>query len=62
MAKKSYQLVKMQSTASPHFFVKKKAGKGQKANEKLKPMRKYDPVVRRHVQYVEKKMPSHSKK
>ncbi len=61
MAKKSYQLVKMQSTESAYYFVTKKAGKGVKASERLKPMRKYDPVVKRHVQFEEKKMPSHSK-
>ena len=62
MAKRSYQLVRMQSTESAHFFITKKAGKGQKANEKLASMRKYDPVVRHHVEYVEKKMYSHSNK
>lgn len=62
MAKRSYQLVRMQSTASGHFYVTKKAGKGIKANEPLKPMRKYDPTVRRYVEYVEKKMHSHSNK
>ena len=62
MAKRSYQLVRMQSTESATFFVTKKAGKGVKASEKLAPMRKYDPNVRRHVVYVEKKMHSHSNK
>lgn len=62
MAKRSYQLARMQSTESPHFFITQKPGKGQKANEKLKPMRKFDPVLRRHVQYEEKKMHSHSNK
>ena len=62
MAKKNYQLVRMQSTESAHYFIAKKPGKGVKASDKLKPMRKYDPNVRRHVQYEEKKMPSHSAK
>ncbi|MEE9573711.1 MAG: 50S ribosomal protein L33 [Candidatus Neomarinimicrobiota bacterium] len=62
MAKKSYQLVRMQSTESAYYFVTKKAGKGVKASEKLAPMRKYDPVVKRHVQFEEKKMHSHSNK
>ena len=62
MAKKSYQVVRMQSSESPYFFVTKKVGKGVKASEPMKTMRKYDPVVRRHVLFVEKKMHSHSNK
>ena len=62
MAKKSFQLIRMQSTESAHFFVTKKVGKGVKASEPMKPMRKYDPVVKRHVLFVEKKMHSHSSK
>ena len=37
-----------------------KPGKGEKKNVKLK-MRKYDPITRKHIWWVEKKLPPHSK-
>lgn len=47
-------LVRLQSTESHFFFVKKKNPKT--STEKLE-FRKYDPVVRKHVLFKEKKMP-----
>jgi large subunit ribosomal protein L33 len=41
------------------YYVKKPT-KGEKRSIKLK-QRKYDPVLKKHVWFVEKKMPPHSK-
>ena len=60
MAKKSSYLIRMQSTESAHFFIRKKARNNMKI-DKLR-LRKYDPIVRRHVIFEEKKMHSHSAK
>lgn len=49
----------MQSTESGYFFIKEK--NPIVLIDKLK-MRKYDPVVRRHVLFTEKKMHSHAAK
>ena len=38
----------------------KKPTKGEKRMQKLR-LRKFDPVLRAHVWFVEKKMPKHSK-
>lgn len=55
MAKKGATiLIKMQSTAGTgHFYVKKKNPRTK--TEKFKFM-KYDPVVRKHVEYTEAKI------
>ncbi len=54
MAKKNIVLIKLESTADTGFFyVKKKNPKKQ--TEKLK-FRKYDPVVRKHVEFKETKL------
>lgn len=54
MAKKNIVLVKMESTADTGFFyVKKKNPKKQ--TEKMT-FRKYDPVVRKHVEFKETKL------
>ena len=56
MAKKNTILVKLVSTANTGFyFVKKRNPK--KLTEKLS-FRKYDPVVRKHVQFKEEKLKS----
>ncbi len=56
MAKKNYILVKLESTAGTgHFYVKKR--NPRKQPEKLN-FRKYDPVVRKHVEYKETKLKS----
>lgn len=56
MAKKNTILVKLQSTADTGFFYVKKRNP-RKQTEKLK-FRKYDPVVRKHVEFVETKLKS----
>tara|TARA_Y100001938_G_C7812177_1_gene292454 strand:+ start:16 stop:231 length:216 start_codon:yes stop_codon:yes gene_type:complete len=43
-----------------YFYYAKKPTKGEKKNIKLK-QRKYDPVTRKHIWWVEKKLPPHSK-
>ena len=54
MAKKNIVLVKLVSSAGTgFFFVKKKNPKTQ--TEKMS-FRKYDPVVRKHVQFNEQKI------
>ena len=45
--------VKLQSTESPHFYTTTVNKKNSVNKLKLK---KYDPVVRRHVWYEEKKL------
>lgn len=54
MAKKNTILVKLVSTADTgYYFVKRRNPKKQ--TEKLS-FRKYDPVVRKHVQFKEEKL------
>lgn len=56
MAKKNIVLIKLVSSADTGFYyVKKKNPKKQ--TEKLK-FRKYDPVVRKHVEFNEAKLKS----
>jgi len=56
MAKKNTVLVKLVSTAETGFyFVKKRNPK--KLTEKLN-FRKYDPIVRKHVEFKEEKLKS----
>ena len=54
MAKSATMLVKMLSTADTGFFYVKKRKK-RKQPEKME-MRKYDPVVRKHVLFKEAKI------
>lgn len=54
MAKKNTVLVKLVSTAGTGFFYVKKRNP-KKLQEKLA-FKKYDPVVRKHVQFNEAKM------
>ena len=42
------------------YYYAMKPGKGEKQNQKLK-VRKYDPITRKHIWWVEKKLPPHSK-
>ena len=42
------------------YYYAIKPGKGEKQNQKLK-VRKYDPITRKHIWWVEKKLPPHSK-
>ena len=56
MAKKDTKNVLLVSTASTGYqYVAKKPTKGLKANVKLE-FRKYDPVIRKHVLFVEAKL------
>ncbi|MCB2082192.1 MAG: 50S ribosomal protein L33 [Hyphomicrobiales bacterium] len=54
MAKKNVLLVKLSSTAGTGFFYVKKRNP-KKMTEKLA-LRKYDPVVRKHVAFKEEKL------
>ena len=64
MAKKtSYalkQLVPEENPKTGTKFIVRKPTKGLKVAEKLR-LKKYDPVIKKHVWFVEKKMPPHSK-
>ena len=46
--------------AHAFYYYAMKAGKGEKKNQKLR-MRKFDPVTKKHIWWVEKKLPPHSK-
>jgi large subunit ribosomal protein L33 len=58
--KKSKNLkVKLVSTKSKHFYTKYKSSKmlgGPNKDGKLTGLKKYDPIIRKHVEYVEKKI------
>lgn len=54
MAKKATILVKLVSTAETGYFYVRKRNP-RKQTEKLK-FRKFDPVARKHVEFVEAKM------
>ncbi|HFL8819473.1 MAG TPA: 50S ribosomal protein L33 [Candidatus Azoamicus sp. OHIO2] len=60
MAKKIKTIkVKLVSTASKHFYTKVRNSKmpgGPKKDGKLSGLFKYDPIIRRHVEYIEKKL------
>ena len=64
MAKKStYQLKQLVPEEKPETgtkYIARKPTKGMKVSDKLR-QRKYDPVLKQHVWFVEKKMPPHSK-
>ena len=64
MAKKSTfalkQLIPEENSKTGTKFIVRKPAKGLKASEKLR-FKKYDPVLKKHVWFVEKKMPSHSR-
>jgi ribosomal protein L33 len=57
MAKKSYTLVAFTSTASKEDGSRTNYMKVKKRKKvKIKNLRKYDPVVRKHVEFEEKKL------
>ena len=63
MAKKTYALKQMLPEEKPETGTKylvRKPTKGLKVAEKLR-VKKYDPVLKKHVWFVEKKMTPHSK-
>lgn len=60
MAKKNKSIkVKLVSSASKHFYTTNKNQKmigGPNKDGKLTGLIKYDPIIRKHVEYVEKKI------
>tara|TARA_Y100000590_G_scaffold176612_1_gene201810 strand:- start:334 stop:528 length:195 start_codon:yes stop_codon:yes gene_type:complete len=64
MAKKSTyalkQLLPEDNVKTGTKYIVRKPTKGLKASEKLR-LKKFDPVIKKHVWFVEKKMPPHSK-
>ncbi len=59
MARSAREIVMLVSTAGTGYRIYTTKNK-RTTIEKLK-LRKYDPMIRRHVEFVEKKLPSHSK-
>lgn len=60
MAKASYQIVQLIPEINPETGTKyliRVPTKGQKAGTKIR-LRKYDPVLRAHVWFIQKKLPS----
>ena len=64
MAKKSSyvlkQLVPEENAKTGTKYIVRKPSKGLKVSNKLR-LKKFDPVLKKHVWFVEKKMPPHSK-
>ena len=63
MAKKTFALKQLLPEEKPETgtkYIVRKPTKGLKVAEKLR-VKKYDPVLRKHVWFVEKKMPPQSK-
>lgn len=56
MAKKNIVLIKLESTAGTGFYYVKK--KNPKNHSEKFSFRKYDPVVRKHVEFKETKLKS----
>ncbi len=44
-----------------YYYYAKKPTKGEKARTMKLRVRKYDPITRKHIWWVEKKLPPHSK-
>ena len=59
MARSARETIMLESTAGTGYRIYSTKNK-RTTVEKLK-LRKYDPVIRRHVEFIEKKLPSHSK-
>lgn len=57
MAKKNNKkvLVRLQSTESSYYYTAKKTKKLQQEGTKIK-LKKYDPIVKKHVLFEEKKL------
>tara|TARA_Y100000590_G_scaffold259704_1_gene291611 strand:- start:7391 stop:7585 length:195 start_codon:yes stop_codon:yes gene_type:complete len=64
MAKKSSyalkQMVPEENSKTGTKYIVRKPTKGLKASNKLR-LKKFDPILKKHVWFVEKKMPPHSK-
>ncbi len=56
--KSGRQTIMLESTAGTGYRIYTTKNKRQTV-EKLK-LRKYDPMIRRHVEFVEKRLPSHN--
>ena len=59
MAKKTYQTVRLvpEDHQTGTIYMAKKPTKGMKVQEKLR-LKKYDPIIKKHVWFIEKKLPS----
>lgn len=53
MARKASEIIKLQSTASSHFYT---TYKNRRTSDKKIELKKYDPKVRKHVLYKETKI------
>ncbi len=53
MAKNNRFKIKLVSSANTHFFY---TSTKSKKNNKLLKIKKYDPIIRKHVFYIEKKI------
>ena len=64
MAKKSSyalkQMVPEENSKTGTKYIVRTPTKGLKASNKLR-LKKFDPILKKHVWFVEKKMPPHSK-
>ena len=64
MAKKSSyvlkQMIPEENSKTGTKYIVRKPTKGLKVSNKLR-LKKFDPVLKKHVWFVEKKMPPHSK-
>ena len=64
MAKKSSyalkQMVPEENSKTGTKYIVRKPTKGLKASNKLR-LKKFDPILKKHVWFVEKKMPPHRK-
>ena len=63
MAKKTYTIEQLdtEDEKTRTNFIVKKIANHTKRDVKLR-LRKYDPVLRRHCWFIEKRMPSHAKR
>lgn len=59
MARSAREIIMLESTAGTGYRIYTTKNK-RTTIEKLK-LRKYDPMIRRHVEFVEKKLPSPTK-
>ena len=60
MARKSYDVIMLVNEEHPETgtkYMTTKSNKGMKTNEKLR-LRKYDPVLRNHCWFIQKKLPN----
>jgi large subunit ribosomal protein L33 len=62
MSKKGYTLVNLvnEEEPTPTKYIVKVPSRGTKASVKLR-LRKYDPALRRHCWFIQKKLPSPKK-